>query len=41
MVKFNFMKMRKGRFTWKQIEKRNNRVFMRLKLRPVVFVGGA
>ena len=37
-MKFNYMKIKDNVFTWKQIEKKEDRVFMRIKTRPFITI---
>ncbi len=37
-MKLNYIKAKNGQMIWKQIETRNNQVFMRMKKRPLVSV---
>ncbi|MCX8147493.1 MAG: hypothetical protein N3D84_03430 [Candidatus Woesearchaeota archaeon] len=37
-IKMNFMKVKRNIFRWKQIEKRNGMIFMRIKQRPFIVI---
>ena len=40
MMKINFIRTKGNKLRWRQIEKREGFVFMRMKVRPVVVVTG-
>ena len=39
-MKLNYMRMKKNVLTWRQVERRDGRTFMRMKSRPYISVRG-